>query len=371
MARKKKRQRRERGSGSLSWDEKRQRWRAISQLGPTKYFRVEEKLQAEAWLAAQSVAAPPATPIRTLDPALDAFLASRAYTKSSTHNNYTLFAKRIALALGDVPVTGITPRHVEAMDKQHREDLSGGYADSMLAFLSTFFEWLLAFEEPGLTRNPVLAYRKGTPARAREGRQAREAWALDYGMCRLLLKELEGDPYQVHIVWLLLTGMRVSELRGLRWVNVRNGEIRIVEQRRGTNRHEPVPLKTKRRLGEGRIIPLASQLLTMTSPGDELVLPARDGSGFPLQSIRNHLNAAAKRAGLAHVRLHDLRHTANNGWHDLGANERQLQALLGHAPRSMTGAYTHPGVASLRPFVEQWAALVLGESGAKVVSIGA
>jgi len=49
----------------------------------------------------------------------------------------------------------------------------------------------------------------------------------------------------------------------------------------------------------------------------------------------------------------------------------QPGALLGHAPRSMTGEYTHITLAALQPYVDRWAQLVLGESGGKIARIGA
>lgn len=53
----------------------------------------------------------------------------------------------------------------------------------------------------------------------------------------------------------------------------------------------------------------------------------------------------------------------------MGANEYQVQHLLGHAPTTMTQHYARPAVAELRPFVVAWAGEVL-KSGGEMAQIG-
>lgn len=365
MPRKKKpipRQRRARGSGSVSWDAKRARWRGVYKL-PTgrrtsRYFK--DEAAALAWLAQQDQ--PLAPQAQTVESALADLLASRDYLKSGTKTNYTIYSARIALILGDLPVTAVTPKDVERMDQEHRRILSGNVADQILTLFSTLYERLIALETPGVVRNPIKSYRVITPPRARAGRPPRNAVALDAGMCRLLLKALKGNAFYPHVAWLLTTGMRVGELRGLRWVNVTASEIRIVEQRLLRDRHTPAPLKTAHVLGEGRIIPTPPYLLDLTPHTEsELVFPGFDGGAFTNSGLRRWFTRACASAKLPPIHIHDLRHTANSGWADLGASERMCQALLGHTPKSMTGHYTHPGLAALRPVVDAWAELILGD----------
>jgi hypothetical protein len=47
------------------------------------------------------------------------------------------------------------------------------------------------------------------------------------------------------------------------------------------------------------------------------------------------------------------------------------ELLLGHRKQSTTARYTHRSLSALRPFADEWAGLVLGESGAKVSRLGA
>jgi integrase len=371
MARKKRKpERRKRGTGTLSWDDKRQRWRAIPALGTgSKYFAARE--DAARWLDAQGTVGATPEPPQTMRRALLTYTMGRDHVRPTTAKREDFATAHVNTHLGDLLVAAVNVADIAAMDKALRKTLAGGSVKGILSYLSGFYEHLIGYETPGITRNPVRNYLKRTPSRAREGTPTRKVQAMDSTMCRLLITALAGDPYQPHVCWLLCTGMRVSELAGLRWVNVGPDVIRIVEQRREDDRTTPAALKTERQLGEGRIIPLAKGLLALLPRGDDLVFPGYDGARFNRRGLATHLTDACRRVGLPHTTIHGLRHTANSGWADLGLNESGCAALLGHRRPSTTALYTHRSIAALRPVVEEWAGLVLGESQGKIVSIGA
>jgi integrase len=56
---------------------------------------------------------------------------------------------------------------------------------------------------------------------------------------------------------------------------------------------------------------------------------------------------ARKRAGLAHVRVHDLRHTFGQRLRDAGVSEEDRAVLLGHSTKSMPSHYAAPTIARL------------------------
>lgn len=373
MARKKQRrpQRRKRGSGTVSWDDKRQRWRAIPALGTrSRYFTTRP--DAEAWLETQGELGREPAPPQTVAQALLAYTLSREHVQATTAKREDFATSHIIAQLGDLTVEAVKVSDIAALDKVLRSTLAGASVKGILSYLSGFYEYLIGYETPGILHNPVKNYFRRTPHRAREGTPSRMGQPLEYGMCRLLLKALADDPYYAHVCWLLVTGMRVSELAGLRWANVDTTVIRIVEQRREDDRVTPRPLKTERQLGIGRTIPLARQLLLLTPRGDnDLVFPGYDGARFNRRGLAQHLTDACVRAKLPHVTIHDLRHTANSGWADCGLNESGCAELLGHRKQTMTARYTHRSLESLRPYVDEWAGLVLGETGGNIVQIGA
>ncbi len=61
----------------------------------------------------------------------------------------------------------------------------------------------------------------------------------------------------------------------------------------------------------------------------------------PYTSIRKSLSSAGHRAGLGHVRPHDLRHTFVTRMLDLGVPIEQVNYLAGHKSMAMTKRYDH------------------------------
>lgn len=369
--------RRPKGDGYVSWDEKRERYRATVPLGSgrtrTKYFggphqtKAHARREAEAWRKEQVAAQAEGRDITRKAPLIEDALAEmvggmEAYLRYQTTRSYYLYAKHINEHLGKLPADRVGAEDVEQMDRTHRKDLSAGVCENILTLLNTLYKRLIALRI--VTYNPVAAYRAITPVRARGGRPARQPIALDLVFCKLLLKQLADDPYLAPIVWMLVLGIRIGELRGLRWVNVleREGIVKIVEQRTEEDRHTAKPVKTKDEIGQGRDLPLPAILLLITPRGadDDLVFPAKDGGGIDEDAIRNHLNWAIERAKLVAIRIHDLRHTAGSNILRLGCPEWFVEYFLGHEPSTMTQHYARPNPAALRPYVEQWAEMLLG-----------
>ena len=61
----------------------------------------------------------------------------------------------------------------------------------------------------------------------------------------------------------------------------------------------------------------------------------------PYTSIRKSLSSAGHRAGLGHVRPHDLRHTFVTRMLDLSVPIEQVNYLAGHKSMAMTKLYDH------------------------------
>jgi site-specific recombinase XerC len=83
--------------------------------------------------------------------------------------------------------------------------------------------------------------------------------------------------------------------------------------------------------------PLAQHLTTYGRQPDDLVFTASEGGPVQLNLWRQRFWAPAVRgAGLAHLRPHDLRHTAVALWIAAGANPKEVAARAGHASVSFT-----------------------------------
>jgi integrase len=351
-----------RGQGYVTFDKSRGKWRASLPLGAgrsvSRYFSDADSAKAwkEEQLRIRDAPAPPAPDERqqTVTDAISDLIEERDYLRASSERLYTFLGRHITASIGSKAVADVTPQDIAKMDRSNRteKELSKGTAEAILNLLDTLYRKLLALRV--VSFNPVNAYRTITPAKARGGKPAREPVALDPGVCRLILKQMDDDPFQPVIAWLMITGLRIGELRGLRVVNLRNGIASIVEQTDGA------PLKTQ---ASERQVPIPVGLLALTPiPSDGLLFPNADGAQLNRATIANHLNKACDKLKVPRIHLHDLRHTAATGMVNLGMSEHFEAALLGHTPSSMTRRYARPKAEALRPWLEEWAGLVLGEA---------
>jgi integrase len=145
------------------------------------------------------------------------------------------------------------------------------------------------------------------------------------------------------------TGMRVGELRGLKWgdLNLTNGTINI--QRTATGKAKFKEQGTPKG-GRSRLVPMspdaARALATCRPVGrvepDALVWPGRRGTRSEA-GCDNGLKHALRRAGLTEKRLgwHTLRHTFASWLAIRGVSLRVIQELLGHSSITVTEIYAH------------------------------
>jgi integrase len=84
----------------------------------------------------------------------------------------------------------------------------------------------------------------------------------------------------------------------------------------------------------------------------EYVFTYRDDRKFKVRRRVETMNNSSwqkgrKRAGLAHVRVHDLRHTFAQRLRDAGVAKEDRNVLMGHATEDMGEHYATPTVARL------------------------
>lgn len=146
-----------------------------------------------------------------------------------------------------------------------------------------------------------------------------------------------------------VTGLRQSELLGIRWrdvdvtasrVRVRNAFVRGEHSSEG-----------KSDLSTRRWVPMADWLAhelaawrvrTPFDHADDLVF-AHPHLGKPLDpsKVSRRFKAACRDAGVREIRVHDLRHTFATSLAASGAPLRAIQEFLGHADLKTTQIYAH------------------------------
>jgi integrase len=158
-----------------------------------------------------------------------------------------------------------------------------------------------------------------------------------------------GPVLRVLILAAAVTGLRQSELLGIRWrdidvtasrVRVRNAFVRGEHSSEG-----------KSDLSTRRSVPMADWLAhelaarrerTPFDHDDDLVF-AHPQLGRPLDpsKVTKRFKAACREAGVREIRFHDLRHTFATSLAASGAPLRAIQEFLGHADLKTTQIYAH------------------------------
>ncbi len=139
------------------------------------------------------------------------------------------------------------------------------------------------------------------------------------------------------------SGLRVSELAGLRMEDLNLGEGLI--KLRGKGRKE-------------RIVPVGSKAAAalkaylieraLLKRDTEMVFLSRTGSSLTERSIRRIVEKYSRETGLGgRIGPHTLRHTFATHLLQSGADLRTIQELLGHSSLSSTQVYTHTDITHL------------------------
>ncbi len=127
---------------------------------------------------------------------------------------------------------------------------------------------------------------------------------------------------------LLYTGARVGELVNLRWTDYRAGHLHLLDSKTGPR--------------TVYLSPAARRVLEAVPRIGTWVFPDPSGNKpLTTKQAGKHWRMLREKADLAHVRLHDLRHTFASLGIAAGLHLVTLSHLLGHALPESTLRYTH------------------------------
>ena len=180
-----------------------------------------------------------------------------------------------------------------------------------------------------------------------------------------MLEACENTPWHPIFHTLTWTGLRRSELLGLRWrdVDVTLMTMRVVQTLQKLNTGEFIYQEPKTTAGR-RTISLSpasclelrahrqsqerdARLIGMPITDDALVFSHPDGSPRVPSTLTLAFRRLTRRIGLQGVRLHDLRHKMASLYLEQGVNPKTVAERLGHASVTITlDLYSHclPGV---------------------------
>jgi len=197
-------------------------------------------------------------------------------------------------------------------------------------------------------------------------------WTLDEAV-EFLTAVREHDPrYLCAFLLVMTTGLRIGEVRALRWadVDLRKAVLHVRTRLIGSERDTPKNRrKRKHSLGPAAVEAPKAQR-RWVALRSEAVFPGgradRDECrGLVTENkLREVLYRLSREKGLPRVTFHGLRHTVGTALADLGVMEKGIQARLGHRTPGMVARYIH-----IRERADQQAATLLEEALAGVMGI--
>ena len=277
--------------------------------------------------------------------------------RPTTLDGYRWRAKSILRALGHHRLVDLEPKHIQTY---HRDKLDEGLSPAtvlkhhilMRSALAVAVKWKLIEHNVAELVDPPRA-------------EPKEMRALTEKEANLLLdfcKETRWYPLLHTLIW---TGLRRSEVLGLRWQDVDLDEATLsitsvlhqlddgtfVESRPKTPRSRRqvallpsscLVLRARREVQEAEALQLGLDLTR-----DSLVFSHPDGRPIRPDSVTQAFRRIAGQAGLGRVRLHDLRHTHATLLMKLNVNPKIVSDRLGHSSTRLTmDTYSHmlPGL---------------------------
>jgi len=262
------------------------------------------------------------------------YLRNERRYSPATIANYTRSLNQLCVQLETLQVTSWRDVHTDQIQsfiaKTHRAGLSPGSLHDMLSAYRSFYRYLA--REGEAAANPAIGVR--SPKAPRKLPQV-----LDVDEVSALLDFSADDAEAVRdralLELLYSSGLRVSELTGVRWrdLDLTEGLIRVTGKGSKT-RIVPVGAKA---------IAALQALREQDRPGaDDPLVRGRLGKPLTPDGVRTRLKRRAKDQGVwKRVYPHLLRHSCASHVLESSGDLRAVQELLGHADIGTTQVYTH------------------------------
>jgi integrase len=155
-----------------------------------------------------------------------------------------------------------------------------------------------------------------------------------------LLIDNAPDRWRAFIVVAVFTGMRASEIRGLRWADVDLDEAAIHVSQRADAWGKMGPPKSAAGRRDIPLTPMVVNALKqwkLVNGGYELVFANRRGRVNPHTNfLRQVWKPLQQACGIGHYEFHSLRHAAASLLIELGWAPKRIQAVMGHSSITMT-----------------------------------
>ncbi|GAB1594708.1 tyrosine recombinase XerC [Lysobacter sp. PAGU 2638] len=267
---------------------------------------------------------------------VDAFLAHLAGERQVSVHTLDAYRRDLTSL-----VAWTTPRSIaiEALDgehlrafiaDEHRRGCAPKTLQRRLSACRSYFGWMLRHAH--IAANPVAGLRAPKAPR-------KLPRVLDPDEAKTLVETPVDAPLGLRDRALLelfySSGLRVSELCGLRWAQIDLDDSLVTVHGKG-RRERTVPIGSHARAA------LIDWRASTGAKSDDAVFPGRGGAPITTRAVQLRVRQLAERQGLfKQVHPHMLRHSFASHILESSGDLRGVQELLGHADLSTTQIYTH------------------------------
>jgi integrase len=267
-------------------------------------------------------------------PTFEQFIAERympfVYSyKKAANSDDSYLRNQILPVLGKKYLDEITRKDIiDFHHGLHARGYKPGTCNRSLILLRYAFNLAIKWEIPGVKTNPT----KDVPLlNDQEGKKERYLSKEETERLYSVLKDSDNALLQYIVPMLILTGARKMEVINARW-----------EDFDLDRRQWRIPIT---KAGRPRYVPLSNGVIHLLAnvpheDGNPWVFP-NPKTSKPYVSIFNSWNAARIAAGLADVRIHDLRHSFASFLVNAGRSLYEVQRILGHTQIKTTQRYAH------------------------------
>ncbi|HEY4561215.1 MAG TPA: tyrosine recombinase XerC [Lysobacter sp.] len=275
--------------------------------------------------------APVATPA-----SVEAFLAHLAGERQVSAHTLDAYRRDLVALAGWAAPRGLA---VDALDgdhlrgfvaDEHRRGCAPKTLQRRLSACRSFYGWMLRHAR--IAANPAAGLRAPKAPR-------KLPKVLDPDEAKLLVETPVDAPLGLRDRALLelfySSGLRLSELCGLRWAQVDLDDALVTVHGKG-RRERVVPI------GSHALAALADWRASTGAKSEDPVFPGRGGAPITPRAVQLRVRQLAERQGLfKQVHPHMLRHSFASHILESSGDLRGVQELLGHADLSTTQIYTH------------------------------
>lgn len=247
-------------------------------------------------------------------------LHSKVNHRPSVARRNAIILKNLSTMFSGKYLSEITPQLIERYKSTRIKDVSPATVNRELACLKCMFNKAIAWNE--YDDNPVRKVKllKENNKRIRYLEKEEIKNLLD--ACIPHLKPI--------VTVALYTGMRRSEIFGLKWQNIdfKNDVIYLLDTKNGERREVMMNETVKMTLVAVPKHPESAHVFCRAN-------------GQPYTDVKKSFHTSLKKCGIISFRFHDLRHTFASQLVMNGVDLKTVQELLGHKSIEMTMRYAH------------------------------